>query len=202
MVHFFVISPDMLFVGGIHSFGIGCTACGVMFSNIIGRKFNKHYQNISFNENNHLKYIYDYLDRFDLNKIETIILELDYVRQDCEIFDEYAEKVIKKLKSRCNNLICWYTLPESESEKFLKLNNFLEKNSKKRGIYFLNLSLIYNNEFSYMCTHSKNFINDAGNIIIYKNLFKQINEINKKPEKTNFNEKLRGLKNGIFKFNR
>ena len=53
-----------------------------------------------------------------------------------------------------------------------------------------------------MCTHSKNFINDTGNIMIYKKLYEQINQKDEEPTKSNLNEKLRGLRNGIFKFNR
>ena len=95
------ISNDILIVGGIHSLGIGCTASGVMFSNILARRFDKHFQNISFNEENHLKAIYEKLDNYNLDKYDTIILELDYIRQGNAVFDKYAKKVIKKLKSKC-----------------------------------------------------------------------------------------------------
>lgn len=195
------ISNDLLFVGGIHSSGIGCTASGVMFPNILARRFDKHFQNISFNEINYLKTIHEKLNRYNLGKYDTIILELDYIRQDGAVFDKYAEKVIKKLKSRCKNLICWYAIPKSE-EKYSKLNEFAQKYSKKRDIAILDLSFIYDEEFSEMCTHSKNFINDTGNIMIYKRLYEQINQRDDEPTKSNLNEKLRGLRNGIFKFNR
>lgn len=194
-------SNDILVVGGIHSLGIGCTASGVMFSNILSRRFNKQFENISFNENNFLKIIYEKIDDYNLEKYNTIILELDYIKQDNEIFDKYSKKVIKKLKSKCDNLICWYTIPKSE-EKYSKLNEFSDKYSKKRNISFLDLSFIYNEEFSEMCTHSKNYINDTGNIMIYKKLFEEINQNNNENKNNSFNEKIRGLKNGIFKFNR
>ena len=76
------ISNDLLFVGGIHSSGIGCTASGVMFPNILARRFDKHFQNISFNEINYLKTIHEKLNSYNLGKYDTIILELDYIRQD------------------------------------------------------------------------------------------------------------------------
>ncbi len=196
------ISNEVLIVGGIHTLGIGCTASGVMFSNILARRFDKHFQNISFNETNHLKTIYEKIDNYNLDKYDTIILELDYIRQDEAVFDEYAKKVIKKLKSKCNNLICWYALPKSESGRYSKLTEFEKKYSKKRNISVLDLSFIYDEDLSEMCTHSKNYINDTGNIIIYKELLKQINGNEKEPAKSTFNERLRGLKNGIFKFNR
>lgn len=195
------ISNDILIVGGIHSSGVGCTASGVMFSNILARKFDKHFRNISFNETNHLKTINKELKNYDLDKYDTIILELDYIRQDAAVFDSNAKKVIRKLKSKCNNLICWYTIPKSE-EKYSKLTKFAQRYSNKRNISVLDLSFIYDEELSEMCTHSKNFINDTGNIMIYKRLLEQINKNSEEPVESNFNEKLRGLKNGIFKFNR
>ena len=82
------------------------------------------------------------------------------------------------------------------------MSEFAQKYSKKRDITILDLSFIYDEEFSEMCTHSKNFINDTGNIMIYKKLFDQINQNGEEPAKSNLNEKLRGLRNGIFKFNR
>lgn len=192
-------SNDVLVVGGIHSLGIGCTSSGVMFSNILGRKFNKRFQNISFNDSNHLKAIYDNIDKYNLQNLDVIILEVDYIWQKDDIFDKYVGKVIKKLKSKCNNLICWYAIPKSKSGKYSKVNNFSKKYSKKRDISFLDLSFIFDEEYYEMCVHSNNYINDAGNIMIFKKLFK---EINKQPVESNFNEKLRELKNGIFKFNR
>ena len=195
------ISNEVLFVGGIHSLGIGCTASGVMFSNILSRRFDKHFQNISFYETNYLKTIHEKLNEYKLGKYDTIILELDYVRQDEAVFDKYAKKVIKKLNSKCKHLICWYTMPKSE-EKYSKLIEFAEKYSRKRDITILDLSFIYDEELSEMCTHSKNFINDTGNIMIYKKLYEEISQKGEEPAKSNLNERLRGLRNGIFKFNR
>ena len=195
------LSQDLLILGGIHSLGIGCTASGVMFSNILARKYNKRFQNVSFNDKNHLKLIYDYIQNHDLEKFSTIILELDYIRQDDEIFDEYSRKVIRKLKSKCDNLICWYAIPHSETDRHSKLSNFTNKFSK-RNVYVCDLSFIYDDNHSEMCTHSKNYINDTGNIMIYKALFKKIEEIKQAPKSNNFNDKIRGLTNGIFNFNR
>jgi hypothetical protein len=192
------ISKDILFLGGIHSLGIGCTASGVMFSNILARRLDKHFQNISFNDVNHLKPIHEKIN--ELDKYDTIILELDYVRQDSAVFDRYAKKVIKGLNFKCNNLICWYAVPKS-GEKYSKLTEFGQKNSK-RNVSILDMSFIYDEEYSEMCTHSGNFINDTGNIMIYKKLYEEINRKDEKTSESSFNEKLRGLRNGIFKFGR
>ena len=192
------ISKDIVFLGGIHSLGIGCTASGVMFSNILARRFDKHFQNISFNDINHLKAIHEKIN--ELDKYDTIILELDYARQDSAVFDKYAKKVIRRLNSKCNKLICWYAVPKS-GEKYSKLTEFGQKNSK-RNVSILDMSFIYDEEYSEMCTHSGNFINDTGNIMIYKKLYEEINRKDEKTSESSFNEKLRGLRNGIFKINK
>ena len=140
-------NKTLLIAGGMHSFGIGCTACGVMFSNILGRKFNYNVQNISFNKKNFLKNTYECFKKYEHPKSELTILELDYTLQNDEIFNKY---IIKKL---------------------------MKKYSKNKRIEILDLSFIYDEEYSEMCTYGKNFINDMGNILIYKKLEETIKKI-------------------------
>ena len=166
----------ILIAGGIHSFGIGCTACGVMFSNILGRKLDFNIQNISFNERNFLKNIGEYLKSYEQPHVELAILELDYIGQDDKILNRYNKKVIKQLKSKVDYLICWYAIPKTEEKKHEKLKKLMNKYSKDKKIEILDFSFIYDEEYSEMCTHSKNYINDTGNIMIYKRLEKIIKE--------------------------
>lgn len=160
----------ILICGGIHSFGIGCTACGVMFSNILGRKLDYNIQNISFNEKNYLKNTYEYFKNNRHPKVDFSILEIDYIRQDNEIFDRYNRKVIKQAKSKSDYLICWFAIPKTEHEKHEKIKELIKKYSKDKKIEILDLSFIYDENYSEMCTHSKNYINDTGNIMIYKKI--------------------------------
>ena len=161
----------------MHSFGIGCTACGVMFSNILGRKFNYNVQNISFNKKNFLKNTYECFKKYEHPKSELTILELDYTLQNDEIFNKYIKKVIKQIKSKTKYLICWYAIPQSEEKKHEKIKKLMKKYSKNKSIEILDLSFIYDEEYSEMCTYSKNFINDTGNILIYKKLEETIKKI-------------------------
>ena len=168
----------ILIAGGNDSFGIGCTACGVMFPNILGRKLDYNIRNISFNENNYLKKTYENLKEYKHSKVDISILELDYIKQNDDIFDKYYKKVIKQLKNKSENLICWYAIPKTELNKHEKLEKIKDKFSNDKKIKILDLSFIYDEEYSEMCTHSKNFINDTGNIMIYKQLKQNIEEIN------------------------
>ncbi len=170
-------NKTLLIAGGMHSFGIGCTACGVMFSNILGRKFNYNVQNISFNKKNFLKNTYECFKKYEHPKSELTILELDYTLQNDEIFNKYIKKVIKQIKSKTKYLICWYAIPQSEEKKHEKIKKLMKKYSKNKSIEILDLSFIYDEEYSEMCTYSKNFINDTGNILIYKKLEETIKKI-------------------------
>lgn len=160
----------ILIAGGAHSFGVGCTACGVMFPNILGRKLDYNIQNVSFNRRNFLEFTYKYFKNNKHPKVELGILELDHILQYDEIFDEYAEKVIQQMKSNTDKLICWYTIPKTADKKHTKLKKLIENYSKDKKIKIVDLSFIYDEEYSEMCTHSKNYINDTGNIMIYKKL--------------------------------
>ena len=173
-----VKDKTILIAGGIHSFGIGCTACGVMFPNILGRKLKCNIKNISFNERNYLKNTYEFLKKNKLKKTELSILELDYLQQDDEVFNKYIEKVIKKLKEKSNFLICWYSIPQIARSKHKFIEIIKNKYSNNKKIKILDLSYIYEDEYSEMCTHSINYINDTGNIMIYKKLEETIKKNN------------------------
>lgn len=167
-----------LILGGIHSFGIGCTACGVMFSNIIGRKLGLNIINASFNEKDFLKNTYKYLKKNKNKEHDFTILEMDYIWQNEKIFNKYIEKIIKQIKSKNNYLICWYSLPKTNERKHAKLKEISKKYSKDEKIVFFDFSFLYDEEYSEMCTHSNNFINDTANIMIYKKISEYLKKIN------------------------
>lgn len=173
----------ILISGGLNSFGVGCTACGVMFPNILGRKLNYNIQNISFNDKNYLEKTYSYFKEYNHQKVDLSILELDYIKQNNQIFDKYHEKVIKQLKSKSNHVICWYAIPKTEIDKHAKLKKIKENFSNDKKVEIIDLSFIYDEQHSEMCTHSKNYINDTGNIMIYKKIEQTINHIESKKNK-------------------
>lgn len=168
---------NILIGGGLHSFGIGCTTSGVMFPNIIGRKFNSNIINISQYDSNFLKVLYDTYKDIDLPKCDLGILELDYFNQNEKILDEYLINVVNLFKSKCDKLICWYTLPPDDSYRKNHIHDLLNQNFNKNELIIKDLSCLYNKEYLNKCTFSKNFINDTANICIFKELSKIIGEL-------------------------
>lgn len=168
----------ILIAGGINSFGIGCTACGVMFPNILGRKLDYNIQNISLNEKNYLKNTFKYFRNYKQPKVDLGILELDYILQENKVFNKYVKRVIKQMKVKTDYLICWYAIPHFEEKKHEKIKKIIKKYSKDEKIEILDLSFIYDEQYSEMCTHSANFINDTGNIMIYKKIEETIKKLN------------------------
>ena len=175
----------VLIVGGVHSFGIGCTSQGVMFSNILGRKFDFEINNLTFNNRNYLKDVSLFLENdSSLPFYEYIILELDYFNQDDDIVSDYLLKIIEKLLNHCNFLIGWSSISFNKSYKIKNLNKLLYDNKYDERIVICDFSDLFNKNNIDQCASSSYFINDTGNIFLYKKLSKII----------------RGIENGIFEF--
>ena len=96
--------------------------------------------------------------------------------QNEKILDEYLINVVNLFKSKCDKLICWYTLPHDDSYKKNHIHDLLNQNFNKNELIIKDLSCLYNNEYLNKCTFSKNFINDTANIYIFKELSKIIGE--------------------------
>ena len=170
---------SMSVFGGIHSFGIGCTTVGVMFSNILGRKLNYNVNQITFNERNYLKFLYNHLNNFDSIPHSSIgILELDYYNQDDKIVENYLKDVVALIKEKCDILIGWVAIHPNKSYKINNICEILRDEINNDAVIFENYSHIYNEDYYDMCTFGFHFINDAGNILIFKNLQKKLGELN------------------------
>lgn len=161
--------------GGIHSFGIGCTTTGMMFSNIIGRKTNTIINNLAIYNNNHLKRYHEkYIEKNEeIAYSDICILEIDSYLQKEENVENYLDSIIKLFESKCNKLICWYALPNNNPKKRI-INEITKRYSANNNIIFEDCSFIYDEEHSDMCIYSNNFINDTANVLIYKQLKKWI----------------------------
>ncbi|OED29829.1 hypothetical protein [Methanosphaera sp. WGK6] len=159
----------ILFAGGIHSFGIGCTTVGTTFSSIIGRKMNVEINNIVFNKPNFLPNLYVELKELPNNyKVDICILEVDYINQNDEYVEEYLEKIMELLTNISSKVICWFTIPNTKSYKKNKLHDLFENNSFSKEVLLKDFSYLYDEEFIDRCTFSGKFINDYGNILIFK----------------------------------
>ncbi|MBE6485727.1 MAG: hypothetical protein E7Z85_02655 [Methanosphaera stadtmanae] len=166
---------NILIAGGIHSLGIGCNAVSTMFSTIVSRKMNLEPHYLVYYNRNFLEQLYKYFkDLSEFPKYKYGILELDYVFQDNVFVDRHLKQVINFMMKSCENLICWYTLPPNQKNKKNKIFNILEPILNGENIILEDSSFIYEPKYADMCTYSNNFINDTGNIMIYKRIVKNL----------------------------
>lgn len=169
---------NLLVIGGPHSFGIGCTTSAFTFSSIIGRKLGSNMSNLTFYQPNYLKLIHEYYENNEnLEQYDLAILEVDYVNQTNEDVEKYLVDIIHKLQKHCKNIICWYCIPKYKSEKIELVKKLLDDEFSNGEIKLYDFSFLYENEYLDICTYSGNFINDSGNVMIYKKFKKIIEEI-------------------------
>lgn len=170
----------MLFLGGIHTFGVGCTSSALSFPNIVARK-GKQYTiyNCSVNTRNHIEYINNNINSIlpILEKASGVILEYDYIRQEIKSLKK-INKLIEKIKSYNIPIVLWRV------ENF---NSTLCKEKEKiinevfcniSGLYIMSTQSIFENLWSEVCTLSENFINDTGNVLISKKLIEYMEDKN------------------------
>jgi len=171
----------ILFAGGTYSFGIGCTTVGLKYSNILARQFNASKLDLCFNERkNHLTKVLEYYrSHDDLPQVDVGILEIDSFEQDINSIKENLKEIIEYMKGHCEHIIGWYCLPNSKNNKKQLIKEILKDEIKNDNIILVDMSFIYDKHFIDMCTLSNNFINDTGNIYIYKRLNEVIEGVTK-----------------------
>ncbi|MFM5882144.1 hypothetical protein [Methanobrevibacter gottschalkii] len=164
--------------GGIHSFGIGCTTVGLMFSNILGRKLNLKINNISFNEQNYLLSLNKFLKKSKFNIHYNVgIVELDYYNQSDDVVEKNLRNVVHCINECCDIVIGWFSIPKPKKYKKDKIYEILSDEIEKGIIIIEDCSFLYDGENYEMCTFGNNFINDAGNVLIFKRLQKILGEL-------------------------
>lgn len=175
-----ISDKKFLFAGGSHSFGIGCTTVGLKFSNILSREYDASMIDLSFNNRkNYLKEILEYYKSHELPQIDVGILEIDSFEQDLTSINENLKEIIEFMKTHCKHIIGWYCLPTSKNNKKKLITEILNDELKKNNVILVDMSFIYEKEFVDMCTLSNKFINDTGNIYIYKKLNEAVKGVTK-----------------------
>lgn len=170
-------NSKILVAGGTMSFGIGCTTSAMLFSSILSRKLNASVDNLTFNNSNFLNEINNfYKENYEKKEYDIGILELDYSNQNDEIVETYLKNVITTMKSHCKKLICWYSLPPYRSYKKNNINKILNE-IPSDNIIVQDISYVFDKENFDICTYSGNFINDSGNMLIYKKLEETIRSL-------------------------
>lgn len=172
------LDRKILIVGGMQSLGIGCTTTSMAFSSILSREFETELYKITVNDKNYLEKIYRFVHETDyLPQADIGILELDYFNQDDNYIEIYLPDIIRFMKKYCKKIICWYSISKEKEYKKNKISGILENLVDSTEIIFTDLSFIHDKKHYEMCRYGPEFINDTGNIMIYKELKKCILEI-------------------------
>ncbi len=164
--------PDknVVVVGGPTTYGIGCTTAANMFSNIIERKFDANVYHVAYDDKNYLEKVKDFYSNNTPPVVDIGILELDYFSQNELVVEEDLVDVINLMNQRCKRVVGWYCIPESRMYKSIILNKTIQKLVNNGEIEVLDLSFLYDEKHKDMCTYNVWFINDSGNIFIYKKI--------------------------------
>lgn len=163
---------SILIAGGLNSFGIGCTSAGNKFSNILSRKLNVKIYNLTYNSKNYLKQVFTDLSTYNLNnKFDIGIIELDYINQNDYYVNTFLEEIYELMNKRCANIIGWFSISDKNYKKE-NIFNIL----KEKEINIIDINSQHEN-FKDMCTFSNNFINDTGNVFIYKSIKEIVTEL-------------------------
>lgn len=168
---------SMIAVGGANTFGIGCTTASFLFSNILERKFNVTMYNASFNNRNYLENVYTYYQSSNPPIVDIGILELDHYSQSESAVEELLPEIISLMNLRCKKLIGWYNIPENKAFKKIIANNTIKNFIYENKLEIVDLSKLYDVEYRDMCTFNNYYINDTGNMMLYKELSKVIRRL-------------------------
>ncbi len=161
---------NILVAGGLISYGIGCTTASLTFSSMLGRKLEASVDQLTYNNANYLEKINEYFEKEPkLRKYDVGILEADYVNQNDEITKKYLRKTIENMQKYCKTVICWYCLPKYKSSKKEAIHRLLDEISSNK-VFIEDFSFLFDKKYNDICTYSGNFINDSGNMMIYKEL--------------------------------
>ena len=89
----------------------------------------------------------------------------------------FSFEVISLMKQRCKYLIGWYCLANVKSYKKIIANNTINDYIYNNDIEIVDLSYLYDDEYREMCTYNNFYINDSGNVMVYKKLKETIRRV-------------------------
>ncbi|RAP52092.1 MAG: hypothetical protein BZ137_09235 [Methanosphaera sp. rholeuAM130] len=167
-------NPQILVCGGSTSFGMGCTTVSLMFSNILARKLVANITNVSFDDKDYIRRLRECRITDSHNKYAVGIIELNEIDFD-EKSSTYLKELINDLNSCCDITIGWYYLEEATAV----CEEVLKEEVNNASIILKDVSHILNDENRDMCSYGNGYINDSGNILIFKELFSTICEVTK-----------------------
>ena len=174
-----VPNRTIVVAGGFNTYGIGCTSTSSMFSHILERKFDAKVTNNSYNTVNYLKNIYFDYRNSKVPIADVGILELDNFSQHESVIETLLPRLIPLMKQRCKYLIGWYSISNDKAYKKIIANNTIKEFIYNADLEIVDISCLYDEDYNDMCVYSNVYINDTGNIMIYKKLEEVIRRLTK-----------------------
>lgn len=174
-----VPNRNIVVAGGFNTYGIGCTSTSSMFSHILERKFDAKVTNNSYNTVNYLKNIYFDYKNSKVPIADVGILELDNFSQHESVIETLLPRLIPLMKQRCKYLIGWYSISNDKAYKKIIANNTIKEFIYNADLEIVDMSCLYDEDYRDMCVYSNVYINDTGNIMIYKKLEEVIRRLTK-----------------------
>lgn len=173
----------VLFIGGPVTYGAGVTSTSMMFSNIFARRYDIEPVNLSYYWWNWMEGQREVLNKMEnqLKDIKLIYLECDTPRMSYSIMEENLPKIVEFLLEKTDARIVLWNYPVSvalpsneERQAFIK--NMMDNYETDRLVFCDNYSKWSENDFD-MYTYDGCFVNDTGNIWIYKTLEQYMEEL-------------------------
>lgn len=164
----------LLVIGGRKTFGIGVTSTSMMFSNILKRNYCIQVDRVSSHGNNFLKDIAESLKEIEISNYDAVICEIDELGQSESIVKAYLEKMLHEI-SAAKKVILWHAIDDNAWKKRHETEAVINRSLYKYSNFsYLNLNFLFSPQYVDICTYSIKFINDAGNILIYSSISKEL----------------------------
>ena len=155
----------------------------MMFGNMIARNFGYVPYQLSFYDSNFLTRVNQELERVStINKnFDILIMELDYMLQDETILENTLSMVLKQLNLfRVKKILLWYALPSQYNQKANLCKDIVNLQFKERlnkDVFFINIKELWDRDKVDTFTYSDEFINDAANVYLFKEISKYLEKI-------------------------
>lgn len=160
--------------GGKHTFGIGVTSSAMMFSNILRRNYDVKVDRFSSYNITSVKAEYERIKQIDnISAYDAVIYEISkYNTDECD-FEHNIQLLVREL-CKSKKVIIWHSYDSCANDKDDNIAKLLELvTAQYENCRYMNLNFLFDEE---QYTYSTNFLNDAANIVIYKELERNLRD--------------------------
>lgn len=170
------LKKQFVWLGGVHTYGVGVSATSMKFSNMIQRRFDSSGETFAYLNSGYLTDIYEAITGKNdecLNSEVVVVLEI-FIQNKNE--EELLKKILRDLLKRCKCVVVWHAQKEGLTKE--SVDHILNEFRVDKIIYIDFDYLFY--EMKEQCTITDKNINDAGNALICMKMLEQIQNFYKK----------------------